>query len=357
LGGLTLMGVPVLVWIGGNEVEPYISYFSLDFFTHRPLFPVGLVVINHKHQRRSMLVGLIVGWIISSVIVAALAQDREIGYETAFLISLVLSPLIGAIFVATSPKKKEDPRKVLTPKAKELIESARAKYLSRDYTGAMQDYQELLNVKLASPSSNFMLACIFSLQRKQDEAFYHLGKAVVQGFNELEIIRSSPDLAFLRSQFVATSPKEGVYHRKVLTPGVKELVESARAKYLARDYTGAMQDYQEVLTIQPLAPNSHFMLSCIFSLQRKQDEAFSHLGKAVVQGFTDLKSIRSSPDLAFLRSRDDTHQLAQEPNKPSPQPGEENSVLLGLERLAALREKGLLTEDEFQVLKKKLLNN
>ena len=54
-----------------------------------------------------MLGTIIILGLIASGIVAFLGREREIGGGKAFLISLFLSPFIGAIFVATSPMKKE----------------------------------------------------------------------------------------------------------------------------------------------------------------------------------------------------------------------------------------------------------
>lgn len=43
------------------------------------------------------------GWIVFSIVVAIIGNDRKIGGGAAFAISLFLSPLIGLIFVLTSP--------------------------------------------------------------------------------------------------------------------------------------------------------------------------------------------------------------------------------------------------------------
>lgn len=45
------------------------------------------------------------GWLIGSVLIAALASERKIGFFGGFIVSLVLSPLIGAIIAIGSPFK------------------------------------------------------------------------------------------------------------------------------------------------------------------------------------------------------------------------------------------------------------
>lgn len=51
-----------------------------------------------------LIVGVI-GWLIACIVLSVIGGSREIGSGKAFLISALLSPLIGAIFVATSPTK------------------------------------------------------------------------------------------------------------------------------------------------------------------------------------------------------------------------------------------------------------
>ena len=51
-----------------------------------------------------MEVVVIFSWIIVSFIIGYLGDGKEIGFCKSLFISLILSPLIGAIFVATSPK-------------------------------------------------------------------------------------------------------------------------------------------------------------------------------------------------------------------------------------------------------------
>ncbi len=49
--------------------------------------------------------GIFFGWIILSFFVAILGSDRKIGYGGTLLVSLLLSPLIGAIFALASERK------------------------------------------------------------------------------------------------------------------------------------------------------------------------------------------------------------------------------------------------------------
>jgi hypothetical protein len=50
--------------------------------------------------------GIFFGWIILSFVVGFVGSDREIGFWGAFLLSLLLSPLIGLIIVLVSRDKE-----------------------------------------------------------------------------------------------------------------------------------------------------------------------------------------------------------------------------------------------------------
>jgi hypothetical protein len=195
---------------------------------------------------------VLIPWLLFTVVVAALGADREIGALRAFFISLFLSPLIGAIFVATSPK---------------------------------------------------------------------------------------------------------VQYQKQLPPKVIQLVNSGLRKYRSKDFEGAKADYLEVTTLTPSAPNSHFMLAAIYSLQQNKVESFRHLAKAVEQGFVDFQQIKSSPSFQFLRTQAEFTQFAQNGYKLSQPSARSDDLVSQIERLGNLRQQGLLTEDEFQAQKKKLLDN
>lgn len=51
--------------------------------------------------------GIFIGWLIFSLIVGAIGSGRNIGFWGAFILSLILSPIIGLIITLFS-KDKED---------------------------------------------------------------------------------------------------------------------------------------------------------------------------------------------------------------------------------------------------------
>ncbi|MDD3050273.1 MAG: hypothetical protein PHR06_03935, partial [Candidatus Cloacimonetes bacterium] len=51
--------------------------------------------------------GLIIGWLVLSFIVATIGRDRKIGYGNTLILSLLLSPIIGALFAIASQRNSE----------------------------------------------------------------------------------------------------------------------------------------------------------------------------------------------------------------------------------------------------------
>lgn len=134
--------------------------------------------------------------------------------------------------------------------------------------------------------------------------------------------------------------------------------------YRDYDFQGAIQAYLKSLRIQPQDPQINFNLSCLYSLEENTQASFMHLQKAVEQGYNNFDKIRTHDHLAFLRTQPDFemfvkngYNLRQRLSAKTPKPMElTNDVIAKLERLAMLKDKGILTEDEFQLQKAKLLN-
>jgi len=144
-------------------------------------------------------------------------------------------------------------------------------------------------------------------------------------------------------------------------------------KFKEYDFEGAIVDFEKALKNDPQHVATHFNLACAQSLMENKDKAFYHLDRAVALGFNDFNAIKTRDHLAFIRIQpefdlfeNNGFRLAKQLKTPqedllSSQPTTEkttqNSDLLDqLQRLASLKEKGLLTEAEFSAQKEKLLN-
>jgi len=159
-----------------------------------------------------------------------------------------------------------------------------------------------------------------------------------------------------------------------------ELKNSGIRKFRDFDYDGAIEDFQKALKLDPRDIAVHFNLACAYSLNEKPEQAFYHLDKAVELGFNDYKRIKEHDALAYVRIQPEFDEFEKNGFRLQQQPAETvdlttkielpeegqvenetvlelqgNDLLEQLKRLGDLREKGLLTEEEFAAQKKKLL--
>lgn len=146
-------------------------------------------------------------------------------------------------------------------------------------------------------------------------------------------------------------------------------------KYKDYDYLGAINDFKEALRQAPRDISLHFNLACAYSLTEQADEAFFHLDQAVALGFNDFKRIREHEAFAFLRIQDKFEAFEAQgfrlnsavmpssasaptsiPQAAAPGVEDHSDLLDQLKKLNDLREKGLLTAEEFDSQKKKLMS-
>lgn len=141
-------------------------------------------------------------------------------------------------------------------------------------------------------------------------------------------------------------------------------------KYKEFDLEGAIEDFKKGLEIHPRDISLHFNLACAYSLTEQVDKAYTHLDRAVSLGFNDFDKIKTHDDLAYVRIQDRFEEFqkngyrlelppvqtttAEVPEIPKEQPVQDDVLLAQLKRLAELRDRGLLSEQEFIIEKRKL---
>lgn len=143
--------------------------------------------------------------------------------------------------------------------------------------------------------------------------------------------------------------------------------KSGVKKYKEYEIEEALEDFKKGLKIEPNDLALLFNMACAYSLLESKEEAYRHLALAVENGFTDYEKIQSHDDLAFVRIQpeyDDfkaggfklnaSTQKSSTDKVLSNEPMDD--VLLSqLNRLMELRKKGVLTENEFVLERKKIL--
>ena len=137
-------------------------------------------------------------------------------------------------------------------------------------------------------------------------------------------------------------------------------------KFRAGDYDSALADFRKALEINDKDMAVHFNLACCYSIMQDAEKSLSHLSKAVEYGFWDLEKIHNHEALTYLRNTDgyanfvkNDYQLIRQ----LPLPGtdlldtepNETDLLDQIATLGDLMERGVITREEFDEQKRKLL--
>jgi tetratricopeptide (TPR) repeat protein len=144
------------------------------------------------------------------------------------------------------------------------------------------------------------------------------------------------------------------------------------------EYEEAADFFLDALEEKPDDKATHFNLACTYSLLRERDLALDHLDQAVAYGFEDFDKIYTHDALSYLRSFKEfdafvdndfqlpakTKQANNNKRQPSLEasdqlelpPIESDNLLDKIIQLGELRDQGILTEEEFDLQKRKILS-
>lgn len=151
--------------------------------------------------------------------------------------------------------------------------------------------------------------------------------------------------------------------------------QSGIRKFKEYDYKGAIEDFEKALEQDEKDIAIHFNLACAYSLEENLEKSLFHLDRAVAYGFKDFDRIRTHDAFAFVRIQkafadfeDNKFRIPKEAKISAPpiqakETVQEEADLLStqpdlldqIKKLGDLREKGLLTEEEFAEQKRKLM--
>jgi len=143
---------------------------------------------------------------------------------------------------------------------------------------------------------------------------------------------------------------------------------SAMEKYKEFDLEDAIVDFNKALKLAEQDPEIHFYLAAVYSLSENKDKAFKHIELAVKYGFKEPEKIETFEDLAYMRIQDDFEAfrdngykitLATESKKETITEDvlEDDILLSQLNKLDELRKRGLISNEEFQIEKEKLIDH
>ena len=139
-------------------------------------------------------------------------------------------------------------------------------------------------------------------------------------------------------------------------------------KFKEYDINGAIEDFKKAIKMSPNDPAIHFNLACSYSLNEEPKKSFYHLQKSIENGFNDYEKIATHQALAYLRIQEEYEVFKDNGYKfegalksqiENSQDGEnlldEDLLLKQLNKLDELRQKGLLSQEEFVEQKKRLM--
>lgn len=157
--------------------------------------------------------------------------------------------------------------------------------------------------------------------------------------------------------------------RRVNVEPVNSFKESGMRKFDEYDILGAIIDFRKALNADFKDSKTHYLMACCYSINEEPEKSLFHLDKAVDFGYVDFETIHESDALAFLRTHNrfeefvkNSYQIPrylpeEQDKKLDLMPDEKATDLLDqIASLGALYEKGVLTPDEFQEQKQKLLD-
>lgn len=179
--------------------------------------------------------------------------------------------------------------------------------------------------------------------------------------------------------------------KKNVLKEIGELKVSGIDKFKDYDIEGSIQDFKRILDIDPHHIAANFNLACAYSQLEMPQKAMHHLSTAVKYGFDDFNRIRKHGKLAYARIQPEWEEFEKNgfilvennentgkeeiekeeiAEKADPERSEttENktnntvesqpSDLLGhLNKLKEQREKGIISETEFEIERRKLMSS
>ena len=98
------------------------------------------------------------------------------------------------------PAPKPEPKPRTRKRPNPYKKSGVAKYKDYEYEAAIEDFKKALEIDPKDIPTHFNIACAYSLTEDKEKAFYHIDKAVENGYKDFNKIQTHDAFAFIRIQ-------------------------------------------------------------------------------------------------------------------------------------------------------------
>jgi tetratricopeptide (TPR) repeat protein len=143
---------------------------------------------------------------------------------------------------------------------------------------------------------------------------------------------------------------------------IMKLQTEASKRFNKREFEEASVLFKRLITIDPDEGIHHFNLACCYS-QLQNPGALKQIELAVSKGYTNFDKIKTYEYLNWIRQQENFESFIQRGYSMEALETKKNNFsdsedpIKKLEKLIAIKDKGLLTPEEFNDLKKKILDN
>lgn len=157
-----------------------------------------------------------------------------------------------------------------------------------------------------------------------------------------------------------TQPKKSTNYKKRENPYKK----TGFKKYKEYDIEGAIDDLEKSLEIDPNDKDIYFQLACGYSLMERPEDSLQFLQSAIQLGYDNYENINTIDDLAYLRIspvyqtyKANGYSTSPKARLAAPKQDllQDDMLLSQLKKLSELRQRGLLSDTDFQLQKQKLM--
>lgn len=206
-----------------------------------------------------------------------------------------------------------------------------AKFKQYDFKGAKESFKKALAIHYDDVATHFNLACCYSMEEDIDKSLFHLSKSVELGFKDFKRIHKHDALAYLRAhdEFIEFSKND--YQWKT---------EEEKPKELPAPETDILKPEEEEIDELDLNTPTREKIILIEEVSPQESEM----------------TLNNTDNLFddFFGDEEDETQIPPTPIQPK-EGLLSDDVLEKLNQLGNLRDKGILTEEEFAEQKKRLL--